>query len=131
ELFFLTLFSASGATMTTNRGACTIFNDDAQPSVSVLDTSVTEADSGSNVMTFRIAISAAAGVPIVINYGTSNGTAIAGTDYQPRTGVLSFPPSTPNLTQSVAVQIIGDTIGERDETMYLVLTTVTNAVPLK
>jgi uncharacterized repeat protein (TIGR01451 family) len=131
ELFYLTLSAPSGGTLVTNRGSCTILNDDAAPLASALDTSIIEGDSGSNAMTFRVTISAAAGLPVIINYATSNGTAFAGTDYQPRFGTLTFPPNTAVLTQSVVVQIIGDTLGERDETVHLVLSSMTNASPLK
>lgn len=126
EVFALNLNTATGATIGTGRGNCTIINDDVPPFVFVSDATLVEGNSGTNNMTFRISLSTNAGVPVIVNYTTSNGTAVAGSDYLPRSGQLNFLAGTSTLTQNVNVQILGEVLGERDETVHLVLTTITN-----
>jgi hypothetical protein len=50
----------------------------------------------------------------------------AGVDYLPRSGTLTFPPGTTNLT--VAVPLLDDALDEQNETFFLFLTNAVNAI---
>jgi hypothetical protein len=59
----------------------TITDDDAAPTISVNDPSVTEGNSGTTTLTFTVTLSAASGKTVAVDYATADGTATAGTDY--------------------------------------------------
>lgn len=61
---------------------------------------------------------------VTVNYATVDGTATAGTDYNPTSGQLTF---TQNETEKiVSVQVIGDTQVEPNETFFVNLSTANN-----
>jgi RNase P/RNase MRP subunit p29 len=59
-----------------------------------LEASVDPAEAGSAGMVFRIELSRPAEQTIVLIYGTVDGTARAGTDYEPQQGVIALAPGT-------------------------------------
>jgi Calx-beta domain len=87
------------------------------PQISVGDQAVSEGNSGTKLMTFAVTLSAASNCPVSASYGTANGTATAGADYDPATGSLLFPVG--STSQTVTVSIRGDKVFEGDE-YYLV-----------
>lgn len=91
----------------------------ASPSLSVGDVSVTEGNSGVTYATFTVSMSAASDQPVTVNYGTQNGTAVAGSDYQAASGTLTF--AAGETTKTVRVAIFGETLIENDEHFSLVL----------
>jgi CSLREA domain-containing protein len=97
----------------------TIADDDSPPSVSIADGSAAEGNSGFTPMTFNVTLSAPSGKTITVDYATSNGTAIAGSDYAAAAGTLTFNPG--ETSKSVAVQIVGDTATELAETFNVTL----------
>ena len=60
-----------------------------------------------------------------VNYSTSNGTAVAGSDYTAASGTLTFAPGV--ASQTFAVPILVDTTDEPDETVTLTLSSPTIA----
>ena len=62
---------------------------------------------------------------VTVNYATADGTATAGTDYQSSSGTLTFAPG--QTTQTVRVQVNGETLNEPDETFFVNLSNPTNA----
>lgn len=131
ETFFVNLTLPQNAVLADNQAVGTILNDDAPPMVSITDVSVIEGNSGTNNAVFRVGLSAPNGLPVVVRYSTSNGTARAGSDYIARNGSLTFSPGTPNLTQTLTIQVRGDTIAESNEVFFVNLTSATNAVLAK
>src|SRR5262249_36977836 len=69
-------------------------------------------------------LSAPSGRTVTVNYATAAGTATAGTDYQSKTGTLSFSPGT--TTQTITVTVNGDTTPEQDETLLVNLSSPVN-----
>jgi predicted outer membrane repeat protein len=57
-----------------------------------------------------------------VNYATSNGSAIAGSDYTTASGTLSFAAGV--LSKTFTVPITNDAQGERSETVFLSLSNV-------
>jgi hypothetical protein len=126
ETFTVNLSSPSNGTIGDGSGLGTIVNDDAAlPTLSVGDVSQAEGNSGSSFMSFTVTLSAASASTVTVNYATSNGSAIAGTDYTGGSGTLTFAPGT--LTQTFTVQIFGDTTVEPNETFNITLSSPINA----
>jgi pectate lyase len=95
------------------------------PTLSLGDASVTEGNAGTTPATFTATLSAAAAQPVTVAYATGGGTAAAGTDYQTASGLLTFGPGT--LTRTLAVNVVGDTQVESDETFLVTLSSPTGA----
>lgn len=93
------------------------------PSVSIGDATVTEGNSGSTAATFTVSLSQPAAETISVAYATADGTANAGSDYVATSGAVTFAPGV--TSQSVTVQVIGDTTVEDNETFYVNLGAVT------
>ena len=108
ETFNLTLNSPVNATLARSQASGTIQNDDALPTISVSDVTVTEGDSGTKLANFQVVLSAQSGVLAIYNFTTSNGTAVAGSDYVARGAAFGFVANTTTLTQNVAITINGD-----------------------
>ncbi len=124
ERFALNLAAPMNATLSDSRGVAVIVNDDF-PTVSVGDITLTEGNSGTKLATFTVSLSAAGTSPVTVSYATANGTAIAGSDYTAKSGVLTFPVGV--KTQTVSVVITGDTKVEGDERFALNLSSPTKA----
>jgi ribosomal protein L35AE/L33A len=125
ETFTVGLSSASGATIADGQGVATIRDDDATPSLTVSDASVTEGDTGTTSAVFTVSLSAASGLPVTVAYATADGTAVAGGDYTATSGTLTFPAGT--TTRTVSVSVLGDLVSEPTETFSLNLSQPANA----
>ena len=99
----------------------TIVDDDGLPEVSFSASSynITEGDSGSTNMTIMATLNAVSGQPVSVNYGTSAGSAAAGSDYTDTSGTLNF--AAGDTEKTFTVSIIGDEVFEGDETVDLTL----------
>ena len=95
------------------------------PSISIRDVIVTEEDSGTTNISFRVTLSAPSSQPITVSFTTANGTATGGADYAGTSGTLTFNPG--ETSKTIAVLINGDTIVEGTETFFVNLTSATNA----
>lgn len=80
-----------------------------------------EGNSGTTSMTFPVTIGGGyePEAPVAVGYTTSNGTALAGSDYVPASGTITF--AVGETAKSVTVQVIGDTVREPDEAFSLLL----------
>src|SRR5206468_3142185 len=88
ETFTLTATRTAGTTTNASVvGTATINDNDAVPSLVINDVNINE---GAGTATFTVALSAASGLPISVNYATNNGTALAGSDYTSGSGTLNF-----------------------------------------
>ncbi len=128
ESFNLTLSGASGASIADGQATGTIVNDDqgpALPRVSVGDASVLEGAGGTTNLSFTVTLSAPASAPVTVNYATSNGTAMAGTDYTAASGSLTF--AAGETSKLVTIAVRGDTAVEASETLRLTLTNPSGA----
>ncbi len=125
ETFFVNVSNVSGAGVSDAQGQGTIVNDDAQPTLSIDDVSVSEGNSGTTTATFTVTLSAASGQTVSVNYASADGTATAGSDYVARSGTLTFAPGT--TAQGVAITVNGDTALEPNETFSVGLSGVSNA----
>lgn len=93
--------------------------------VTIADVSLVEGNAGTSTMTFTATLSASVGGGFTVNYGTTNGTATAGSDYVAAVGTLAFA-GIAGEGQTFAVTINGDTTFEPNETFTVALDTVSN-----
>lgn len=114
ETFFVNLTSPTNATISDNQGTGTINNDDAEPSISINNVSVTEGNSGTTTAAFTVSLSHASSQTITVNFATAAGTATAGVDYVSTSGTVTFNPG--QTTRPINVTVNGDTTLEPNET---------------
>ncbi|WP_167335410.1 Calx-beta domain-containing protein [Pedobacter kyungheensis] len=123
ETFTLTLNSISGGSTVTipaagATGTATITDDDAA-SVAIANTSATE--SAGN-MVFTVTLTGNVQDAVSINYNTADITAISGTDYTAKTGVVTFPAgSVSGATQTILIPITDDNVTENAESFSVTL----------
>ena len=96
-----------------------------QPSISVRDAVVAEGNSGTAQATFAVVLSGPSSQSVSLSFVTSNGTAIAGTDYAATSGTVNFAPG--EVEKPVVVLVNGDTVDEAQETFFLDISNVQNA----
>src|SRR5262249_31968430 len=95
------------------------------PALTVGDVSVNEGNSGTTALTFTVSLAAASGQTVTVNYATADGTATAGSDYEPASGTLSFAPG--QTSKTITANVLGDTTYERNEPSRLNLSGATGA----
>lgn len=130
ETFFLRLGSPIDATIADGQGIGTIIDDDASPTISIADVTVTEGDSGKSYTLFNVTLSAPSGQVVTVHFTTSNNSttnrpATAGSDYLAISGNVTFLPG--QTSQSISVPLLGDTRDEPDETFLVLLSSPLNA----
>ncbi|TMJ18332.1 MAG: hypothetical protein E6G92_00275 [Alphaproteobacteria bacterium] len=120
EGFTVTLSSPTGgATITDDTGAGTITNDDSPPVATIGDAALAEGDDGVTYLVFTVTLDHASNGAVTYDYATSNGTALAGSDYVAVAGQISFAPG--ETSQTISVPIIGDDSPENNETLTVTL----------
>ena len=98
----------------------------ATPEVSIGDLSLAEGNGPGNTnFVFTATLSSPTSQVVTVSYATTDGTALAGSDYVGTSGTITFQPGT--TTQTIIVPVIGDTLNEPDETFTLALSSPANA----
>jgi hypothetical protein len=125
EQFAVNLTAATNATIRDGQGVVTILDD--EPRVSIGNAQVTEGNTGTTNATFTVTLTKVSPVDVTVQYQTlPYGTATAGSDYVATSGTVTVPAGQTNRTFTVAV--LGDRQFESNETFYVALTGVTNAI---
>ncbi|HEV3139193.1 MAG TPA: Calx-beta domain-containing protein, partial [Vicinamibacterales bacterium] len=95
---------------------------------SIADVSVVEGNEGSTTpAVFTVSLSQASPETVTMNYATADGTAtVAGFDYSAASGALTFAPG--QTSKTITVTVIGDNKPEFNETFFVNLSNVTNAI---
>lgn len=118
--------SNSGAIVVSDaQGVGTITDNDAAPTLSIADASVAESNAGSKTMVFTVTSSAASGLPVTVNYATSNGTATTPADYVAANSSLTFAPG--ETSKLISITVNGDNSTEGNQTFNVTLSSPTNA----
>jgi hypothetical protein len=92
----------------------------ATPTLSIGDVSVLEgAAKTTTTAVLTVTLSAPARQRVKVHWQTSDGTAVAGSDYRSRNGSLTLQPGV--TTQQIAVVVRGDAVREPDETFTVTL----------
>ena len=126
ELFTIQLSNPSGASQLGDAsGTGTILDNDAPPSLTINDVTITEGNSGTVTAVFTATLSSTSGKTITVDYATQDGTAVAGQDYTAvPTTTLTFNPS--DTEKSFNITVNGDTLDEFDETFTVELSNESN-----
>ena len=102
-----------------------LFSASATPSVTVSAATQTVSESaGTAVVT--VTLSTPVTETVTVGYATSDGTAVAPTDYTPVSGTLTFAPG--ELSKTITIPLVNDTLAEGDETFSVTLLTPPNAL---
>jgi uncharacterized protein len=120
--------TAAGQVSPLARQGTIVDDDDVPPTISIANVSQLEGNSGTSMMAFTVLLgtpASAGGVSFA--FATADGTASAGSDYVAANGSGSIVEGASSTT--INVEIIGDTVGEADETFTLALTNVVGAQP--
>ena len=116
ETFLVNLTSPVNVNIADGQGVGTITDNDAAPTVSINDVTVTEGNAGTVTATFTISLSAVSGKTVSVTAATADNTAVAPGDY---TGVaatvVTFAPG--QTTQTFTVLVQGDLLDEIDESV--------------
>ena len=126
ETFIVNLTSPTNATIADGQGIGTITDDDAAPTLSINDVTVTEGNAGTTNATFTV-------TPVRRQRPDGHGRLrhrrrqppSRRATTRPSAATLTFAPG--ETTQTVTVQVNGDMLDEIDETFLVNLTSPTNA----
>ena len=100
-----------------------IFSGNFPPNITIDNVTVNEDD---GTATFTVILTKAVAGGFTVDYATSDGTALAGSDYTVTSGILTFA-GTPGETQNIVVPLIDDNVPEYiDETFDVVLSNVSD-----
>lgn len=120
EAFQLLLTGAVNASLGKAQGTATIVNDDALPVLTVSSASTVEGTgAGTTELHFLFTLTQPAHDAVSVHYATSPGTALAGNDYTPASGTLTF--AAGEVSKEIVVQVVRDADVEADESFKLVL----------
>jgi len=114
-----------GAVIQRGTGSGLIDANGLAPMVSVSTAAVTKPASGTLAEPIVVTLSGPSANTVTVNYATSDSYAVAGTDYQPAVGVLTFAPGI--TSQTVNVGVLGNTRLGNDLSYYFNLSSPTNA----
>ncbi len=94
--------------------------------ISVNDVSQVEGNAGTSALVFTVTLSQTFAGTITVDYALTPGSATPGEDYVDTSGTLTFNPNV--VSQSLAVDVLGDEVFESDETFTVQLSNPTNAL---
>ncbi len=118
ETFFVNLTNPSNAPISDPQGVGTIIDDDPGGTLQFFSATFSAAENSGSALITVNRIGSAVGT-VTVNFSTSNGTAIAGSDYGATSGTLTFGPGV--TSQSFAVPLLDDNISEGTESVNLTL----------
>ena len=95
----------------------------AMAALSAADAETTEGAGAT--LEFAVTLSRAASGTVTVGYATSDGTAVAGTDYTSASGTLTFGPG--ETSRTVSVTVLDDTVDDDGETLTLTLSNASGA----
>jgi Calx-beta domain/Dockerin type I domain/HYDIN/CFA65/VesB-like, Ig-like domain len=117
ETFLVRLTDPSIGSLGRSEAVGTIVNDDVD--VSISDATLVEGNSGTRNMVFTLSVFGSLKTNVSVTYTTLNDTADGATDYLPRAGAVTLSPQA--TTGTVTVPIVGDTLNEGPEQLFVVL----------
>ena len=126
ETFSLSLQNVSGGGTPGGQTNITVnlLDNDPLPGLSVSNYSVAEGNSGLKTISVNLNLLPASGRLVTVNYATQNGSATAPDDYLPVNGTVNF--AAGEVSKTILLSIVGETIFEADETFSLVLSNPVN-----
>lgn len=101
----------------------TIADNDLPPQIA-FSSQTSSARENAGMASVRVALSAASGKTVRVNYSVSSGTAAAGADFAAGTGTLVFLPG--ETSKNVPVTMVNDSLSETNETVRITLSASSN-----
>src|SRR6185295_2593537 len=134
ETFFVNVSNVTGATVMDNQGQGTIVNDDAAPDLTINNVSLNEGNAGTTTFTFTVSLSTPAPAGgVTFDIATADGTAqddnpvTEDNDYVAKSLLAQTIPAG-SSTYTFDVLVNGDLTPESNETFFVNVTNVTNAI---
>lgn len=87
--------------------------------ITINDVTLAEGNSGTTMFVFTVSMLPARAQSVSVNYATSNGTAVAGSDFAANSGTVIFAPG--QTSKTIAISVVGDTTVEANETFSVLL----------
>jgi len=115
EAYEVDLSSPTHAALSDATGVGTITNDDPIPAITIDDASVAEGDAGTSTLSLPVTLDRRSFEDVSVDVVTSDGTAVAGADYQSLATTVTVPAGSTSTTADVTMD--GDTAFEGDETI--------------
>ena len=115
ETFNVQLTSATNATIASAWGNAVIVDN--EPRISIGNVTKSEGDRKTTTFTFTVSLSNAYDQAVTVNYATANGTATAGSDYQAKSGSVTFGPG--ETIKTITIVVNGDRNRESNETFFV------------
>ena len=122
ETFAVYVEVVEGSPLSADYAIMTITDNDEPPRLLIADAAGPESDGN---LEFAVTLSDASAKTVMVDYGTADGTAKAGADYEERSGTLTFMPG--ETEASIAVPIASDGLGEGEENFEVALSNAENA----
>jgi hypothetical protein len=115
ETFSLRVTEMTNAFVADGVGVATILDN--EPRISINSVTQSEGNGKSTSFTFTVRLSAAYDQAVTVNYATANGTATAGSDYQAKSGSVTFAPG--ETIKTITIVVNGDKAKEANETFFV------------
>ena len=115
ETFSLRLTNPANAFIADGLGVATIVDN--EPRISINNVSKSEGNGKTTTFTFTVTLSAAYDQAVTVNYATANGSATGGSDYQAKTGSVTFAPG--ETVKTITIVVNGDKTRESNETFFV------------
>jgi chitinase len=125
ETYSVSLSNPTNATIAGSGFGLGTITDDDNRTISIGNSTVTEANAGTTNATFTVTLSASSGNTVTVNFSTADGSAVAPGDYVALSGTVTFNPG--ETTKQIVVQIVGELVVEPNETYSVTLSDPTNA----
>jgi hypothetical protein len=98
------------------------------PLIGINNVELPEGNAGTTPFVFTVELSEPSATPVTVDFSTRNATALAGSDYIPTSGTLTFAPG--EVTKPITVLVNGDTIEEPIEVFFVDLTNATGGATI-
>lgn len=125
ETYKVKLTNPVNGSLTDATGVGTIVDDDPRVNIFVNDANLTEGNSGTKPLSFRVTLNRASGKTVKVTLHTANGSATSPSDFQAKTVTLTFSPG--QTLKTVSIAVVGDTRREPNETFFVLLNNAVNA----
>ena len=96
------------------------------PTISLDNLAVMEGNEGIIEAIVNVSLNQASSETVTVEFATADGTARASEDYLASSGTLEFSPS--QISQTLSLDITGDTVEENEETFFVNLSRASNAI---
>jgi RHS repeat-associated protein len=126
ETFGVRLINPTNALIAEKEGTATIKDNDNAPQATINDVVIDENDGGVSVAQFTVSLSEVTSKTATVDFATADATAKAGEDYTAKEGTLTF--NAGETTQTIEIEVKGDTVDEVDETFLVNLSNEVNIV---